>query len=114
MKVRTEKLKGKKFLPADGAIAQLQHQPQHPQSLLLPQPLQPLPLGSGAPSLKDMVLLVADGAQAVQVTVLVTVNGVAVDGVAVEGAEDDTAGDPTLPLTLETAAGDVTLAADSG
>ena len=44
---------------------------------------------------------------------VVTVNGVAVDGVAVEGAEDDAAGDPTLPLTLETAAGDWILASDS-
>ena len=94
MKVRTEKLKGKKFLPADGAIAQLQHQPQHPQSLLLPQPLQPLPLGSGAPSLKDMVLLVADGAQAVQVTVLVTVNGV--DG----ALNPEKVAPPTMPHLL--------------
>ena len=43
----------------------------------------------------------------------VSVDGESVNGVAVEGAEDDAAGDPTLPLTLETAAGDWILASDS-
>ena len=47
------------------------------------------------------------------------VEGVAPDGAPVEGvapddAPDDVAGDSTSALTLETAAGDVTLAADSG
>ena len=43
----------------------------------------------------------------------VSVDGESVNGVAVEGAEDDAVGDPTLPLTLETAAGDWILASDS-